>query len=184
MKTYINGQKKIIDTEMATKYQLGKVYTKVQNHINSINSDLISLSSQVLEKEQALINKDNQLTTNINNFIEYTGNNIIILNNINPILDPINNIVYRYVLTDNDNITINKSNLSLTKQIIFELHLIQPVTAVNFTLPNDLIWYKNDKYDPNNPIPSMNEDNTLYCIIIKWDGISLLAKLDYSKILI
>jgi hypothetical protein len=29
MKTYISGQNKVADTNMASKYQLGKLYTKV-----------------------------------------------------------------------------------------------------------------------------------------------------------
>jgi hypothetical protein len=29
MKTYMNGQVRHVDSEMATKYQLSKVYTKV-----------------------------------------------------------------------------------------------------------------------------------------------------------
>ena len=74
MKTYINGQNKVADTNMASKYQLGKLYTKVQNHIKVSAEEL---SSYVNEKDNEL---NISLTNKINNLSSYVNENDLLLN--------------------------------------------------------------------------------------------------------
>lgn len=109
MKTYINGQRKSADTEMATKYQLSRAYTKVQTHINTVqeglsssinltNTNLNNLSNSLLEKQQNLNSKDAllqasiaQLQFKINSDIQavssYVSVNTSNINNISSELD-------------------------------------------------------------------------------------------------
>ena len=89
--------------------------------------------------------------------------------------------VYVHTLADNDAITISTTGLSASKKITFELHLIQPSTAVTFTLPASLIWEDASNYDSSNQEPDMSTADTLYCLEICWDGSDLLAKLKYTK---
>lgn len=94
---------------------------------------------------------------------------------------PIHNVVFKHNLTNNDSFTIDVSDLVADKQVTFELHLIQPSTAVSFTLPNTLLWSDLDHFAAGNPPPAMSEADTLYCIVVRWDGSDLLANLAYSK---
>ena len=94
---------------------------------------------------------------------------------------PKHNAVYVHTLAANDAITISTTGLPAAKQVTFELHLIQPSTAVSFTLPNTIIWGDGLNFDSSNPAPVMSAANTLYSIVIRWDGSGLLANLAYTK---
>lgn len=107
------------------------------------------------------------------------GNNIIRL--LSATIIPQHGIVYKRTLQQNDVFTISTTSLIASKQVTFELHLIQPATAVSFTLPNTLIWADMDYFDSENPPPDMSTANVEYCIIIRWDGTDLLANLAYTK---
>lgn len=74
MKTYINGQNKVADTNMASKYQLSKLYTKVQNHIKVSAEEL---SIYVNEKDTEL---NISLTNKINNLSSYVDEKDLLLN--------------------------------------------------------------------------------------------------------
>ena len=89
--------------------------------------------------------------------------------------------VYRHTLAANDSFTVDTSALTSSKQITFELHLIQGATAVSFTLPSGILWADGNSFSASNPVPEMTDANTLYCIVIRWDGSDLLANLAYSK---
>ena len=84
MKTHINGH-----TEMATKYQLSKLYTKVQTHINLASSSLSTaisgtnnyvsnLENSLLEKYNDLLSADidirSTITNTANSIQEYSDN--------------------------------------------------------------------------------------------------------------
>lgn len=90
--------------------------------------------------------------------------------------------VYRHTLADSDAITISTTGLSATRQVTFELHLIQPSTAVTFTLPNTIIWADGDSFAAANSAPDMSTADTLYCLVFRWDGSDLLGNLAYSKV--
>ena len=94
---------------------------------------------------------------------------------------PKHGAVYVRELTANDTFTISTTGLSATKQVTFELHLIQPSTAVSFTLPNTILWPDGDEFSSENPPPEMDTADTEYCIVIRWDGSDLLANLAYKK---
>ena len=95
---------------------------------------------------------------------------------------PKHGAVYVHTLAASDAITIDSTGLSATKQVTFELHLIQPSTAVSFTLPNTLIWADSfGDFESSNTAPDMSTADMLYCIVIRWDGSDLLANLAYKK---
>lgn len=94
---------------------------------------------------------------------------------------PKHGAVYIHTLAASDAITIDTTGLSASKQVTFELHLIQPSTAVSFTLPNSLIWGNGYGFASANPAPDMSAADTEYCIVIRWDGSDLIANLAYMK---
>ena len=97
-------------------------------------------------------------------------------------ITPKHSAVYVHELADDDTFTISTTGLSADKQVTFELHLIQPSTAVTFTLPASLIWPdKEGDFDSANPPPTMSTADKLYCIVIRWDGSNLLVNLAYTK---
>ena len=94
---------------------------------------------------------------------------------------PKHGAVYVHELAADDTFTIDSTGLSPSKQVTFELHLVQPSTAVSFTLPNTLIWADGDSFASANTAPDMDTADTEYCIVIRWDGSDLLANLAYRK---
>ena len=94
---------------------------------------------------------------------------------------PAQDDVYRHELAANDAITIDTTGLSSSVQVTFELHLVQPATAVTFTLPAGVIWANGDAFASGNAAPTMNTADTLYCLVFRWDGANLLGNLAYSK---
>ena len=96
-------------------------------------------------------------------------------------ITPQHGTVYKKTLAVSDAFTISTASLTASKQVTFELHLIQPSTAVSFTLPNTLIWADGDAFASANTAPDMSTADTEYCIVIRWDGSNLLANLAYKK---
>ena len=94
---------------------------------------------------------------------------------------PKHGAVYVHTLAASDSFTISTTGLSADKQITFELHLIQPSTAVSFTLPNTLIWADGDAFASANTAPDLSTGGTLYCLVLRWDGSSLLGNLADTK---
>ena len=104
-----------------------------------------------------------------------------IINLTGTAVTPAPDTIFRKTLADDDTFTISTTGLSADKQVTFELHLIQPSTAVTFTLPASLIWADGDSFASANTPPTMTTANKRYCIVIRWDGSDLLANLAYKK---
>ena len=97
-------------------------------------------------------------------------------------ITPKHDAIYVHELANDDTFTIDSTGLSATKQVTFELHLVQPSTDVSFTLPLTILWPDKDaKFASTNPPPAMDTADTEYCIVIRWDGSDLLANLAYTK---
>lgn len=96
-------------------------------------------------------------------------------------ITPAHDGVYRHTLAANDEITISTAGLAATVQVTFEVHLIQPATAVAFTLPAGVLWADGDSFSAGNSAPDMSSASTLYCLVFRWDGVNLLGNLAYSK---
>ena len=91
---------------------------------------------------------------------------------------PSDGAVYVHQLEADDTFTIDSTGLSATKQLTFDLNLIQPSTAVSFTLPTTGIkWGDGLNFSYENPAPEMDKANTLYSIRFQWNGRCLLANL-------
>ena len=96
-------------------------------------------------------------------------------------ITPAQDAVYRHTLAANDAITVDTTGLASTVQITFELHLVQPASAVTFTLPAGVLWADGDAFASGNAAPTLDSANTLYCLVFRWDGTNLLGNLAYSK---
>lgn len=96
-------------------------------------------------------------------------------------ITPAHDAVYRHTLSANDEITISTAGFTSAVQVTFELHLVQPATAVTFTLPAGVLWADGDTFASGNAAPTMNTANTEYCLVFRWDGASLLGNLAYSR---
>lgn len=106
----------------------------------------------------------------------------LILPKTNTSIVPQHNLIIRHTLQTNDTILISTSQLVSDRQVTFELHLVQPSTAVSFTLPASLIWADSfGDFASANTAPAMSTANMEYCIVIRWDGSDLLANLAYTK---
>jgi len=96
-------------------------------------------------------------------------------------ITPAHDAVYRHTLAANDEITIITTGFSSSVQVTFELHLVQPATAVTFTLPAGVLWADGDSFASGNAAPTLDTANTEYCLVFRWDGANLLGNLAYSK---
>ena len=96
-------------------------------------------------------------------------------------ITPQHGAVYKKTLAASDAFTIDTSGLTATKKLAFELWVIQPSTAVSFTLPNTIMWGDGYDFDWSYPPPTMTTADKLYCIVIRWDGSDLLGNLAYQK---
>lgn len=94
---------------------------------------------------------------------------------------PAQDAVYRHTLAANDTITIDTTGLASTVQVTFEVQLVQPATAVTFSLPAGVLWADGDSFASGNTAPILDTANTLYCLVFRWDGANLLGSLAYSK---
>ena len=95
---------------------------------------------------------------------------------------PVHGAVYRHTLAASDAFAIPTTGLTASEQLTFELHLIQPATAVAFTLPAGVMWADGDAFASGNHAPEMSTANTEYCLVFRWDGANLLGNLAYSKV--
>ena len=90
--------------------------------------------------------------------------------------------IYIHELESGDTFTIDTTALTATKQLTFELHLIQPSVAVNnYTLPASVVWGDGLTFDSGNPAPELGTASRLYCLTFRWDGSDLLGNLAYTK---
>lgn len=94
---------------------------------------------------------------------------------------PQDNKVYKHLLAASDAIAFDLTSLTSTHQVNFEVHLIQPATAVTFTLPAGVWWAYGDAFASGNAAPTLDTANTEYCLVFRWNGENLLGNLAYSK---
>ena len=93
-------------------------------------------------------------------------------------ITPREGIVYFRALQANDSFEFSTAGLTAAWQKTAELHLLQPATAVAFTLDSaNLKWGDGVVFKSSNSAPLFNEANTFYIITVRWDGRELLANL-------
>lgn len=107
-------------------------------------------------------------------------------------LVPSDSVAYHKVLEDGDEFIIDSSAFTVYDQVDFELHLVQPSTAVSFTLPSNMWWSIGETdemgkvypvFSPSVQPPVMGRGNSEYCIVARWDGSNFLCNLAYIKTL-
>ena len=93
-----------------------------------------------------------------------------IVRNENSTLKILGNTVVKHTLSENDVITFDTVSLDENLCITMELWLTMPETVVSFSVP-DVTWIEE---------PAFDTANTLYCVVIRWDGENVLANAGYS----
>ena len=89
--------------------------------------------------------------------------------------------IYRHTLAAGEVFTFDTSGLTASRQVTGEVHLIQPATAVSFTLPAGILWEANGAFAAGNDAPDFSTGSTLYALVFRWDGSAILGNLAYTK---
>ena len=87
--------------------------------------------------------------------------------------DPVDGAIYRHTIVAGETIELETANLTADRCATFELWLTMGATVVSFSLPDNLVWVSS--------APSLDNINTLYALVIRWDGSGFVANLAYSK---
>ena len=82
----------------------------------------------------------------------------------------IHNTIVQHSLAADDVITIDTSAMTSDKSVTMELWLTMPETVVSFSIPN-VNWLEE---------PSFDTANTLYAVVLRWDGEKVLANVAYT----
>ena len=97
-------------------------------------------------------------------------------------ITPADSKVFQHTLAADEVFTIDTSDLPSDRQVNFELHLIQPSTAVSPpTLPAGILWEADGVFSEENDAPDLSTGDTLYVLVFRWDGEDLLGNLAYTK---
>ncbi|MBQ7694553.1 MAG: hypothetical protein IJI85_10275 [Clostridia bacterium] len=89
--------------------------------------------------------------------------------------------VFRHTLAAGEVFTFDASGLTATRQVTGEVHLIQPATAVSFTLPAGILWEADGAFASGTDAPDFSTGSTLYALVFRWDGTNILGNLAYTK---
>lgn len=88
-------------------------------------------------------------------------------------LAPVDGAIYRHTIVADETIELETANLTADRCATFELWLTMGDTVVSFSLPDNLVWVSS--------APSFGDINTLYALVIRWDGSGFVANMAYSK---
>ena len=80
------------------------------------------------------------------------------------------NSVVKHTLSANETLTFDVSKLTANQCVTMELWLTMPETAVSFTL-SEVTWIDE---------PDFSAGNTLYAVVIRWDGQKLIGNVAYT----
>ena len=86
---------------------------------------------------------------------------------------PVDGAIYRHTIVADETIELEMANLTADRCATFELWLTMGDTVVSFSLPDNLVWVSS--------APSFGDINTLYALVIRWDGSGFVANMAYSK---
>lgn len=87
--------------------------------------------------------------------------------------DPVDGAIYRHTIVAGETIELGTENFKADRCATFELWLTMGATVVSFSLPDNLVWISS--------APSFDDINTLYALVIRWDGAGFVANMAYSK---
>lgn len=80
------------------------------------------------------------------------------------------NGITKHTLSADEVITFDTSALSAEKSATMELWLTMPETVVSFSMP-DIVWIEE---------PAFDAGNTLYAVVLRWDGAKLIGNIAYT----
>ena len=86
---------------------------------------------------------------------------------------PVDGAIYKHTIVAGETIELETANLTADRCATFELWLTMGATVVSFSLPDNLVWISS--------APSFGDINTLYALVIRWDGAGFVANMAYSK---
>ena len=102
--------------------------------------------------------------------IEELKEGMLMINAEEPNIKFEHNTITKYTPNADDVITFDISELDVEKCSTMELWLTMPESVVSFSIP-DITWVEE---------PSFDKENTLYAIVVRWDGEKLIANVSYS----
>ena len=82
----------------------------------------------------------------------------------------VHDTVIKHTLTADETITFTTSSMPSDRCVTMELWLTMPETVVSFSIPN-VNWLEE---------PSFDTANTLYAVVLRWDGEKVLANVAYT----
>lgn len=86
---------------------------------------------------------------------------------------PVDGAIYKHSIVAGETIELETASLTADRCATFELWLTMGATVVSFSLPDNLVWVSS--------APSFDDINTLYALVIRWDGAGFVANMGYSK---
>lgn len=86
---------------------------------------------------------------------------------------PVDGAIYRHTIVAGETIELGTENFTTDRCATFELWLTMGTTVVSFSLPDNLVWVGS--------APIFSDINTLYVLVIRWDGAGFVANVAYSK---
>lgn len=88
--------------------------------------------------------------------------------------------VFVHTLTAGEVFSFDESCFTANREVTGEVHLIQPATAVTFTLPAGILWPDGQEFSAGNDMPDFSTGNTLYALVFRWNGSKILCNLAYT----
>lgn len=86
---------------------------------------------------------------------------------------PVDGAIYKHTIVAGETIELGTTNFTADRCATFELWLTMGDTVVSFSLPDNLVWVSS--------APIFGDINTLYALVIRWDGSGFVANMAYSK---
>lgn len=111
--------------------------------------------------------------TDINETLEYLENEtfgMLIKSVANAEIPLVHDTVIKHTLTADETITFTTSVMTADRCVTMELWLTMPGEVVSFTMP-DVTWIEE---------PAFDTANTLYAVVIRWDGEKVIGNVAYT----
>lgn len=147
----------------------------------TVSGDLLIQYDEELSSVSSLINNQKLSDLYLYSMISNIDDGQKIINQSETIIAPADNKIYKHILSSNDSISILTGSFVSGYAVTFEVHLIQPSSAVSFTFSNSIQWIDSLNFNSSNSAPDFSESEKLYAIVFRWDGEDLLANLAYTK---
>lgn len=168
----------VVNGQLIYCYDTGRVFVdtqvgRLQQGISTV-SDSSSLPAIASDKLY-FIKKSNKLVSFVNGAWKEVNSSqgVYITEHTESSFAPVDGAIYKHTIVAGETIELETANLTADRCATFELWLTMGDTVVSFSLPDNLVWISS--------APSFDNINTLYALVIRWDGAGFVANMAYSK---